>query len=338
MATQRRQALVLQGGGALGAYEAGVIRGLCARDGFTPDVVTGVSIGAVNAAVFAGAHGEPARALRDLWDRLAVIDLPWLPRAAQKALASLGNAAMYYPRPGLWLGPLAVDSLYDTGPLRSTLERLVDFTRLNEGPTAVALAAVDVESCEPKTFTNRGGQVLSPEHILASGSLPPGFPMTVIEGRAYWDGGLSSNTPIGPAIDLLRGLADGPDVRWEITVVELFPRNGTRPTDLPEVADRFVEMLFTSRLRLDARLAEKFNRVAALCRQLDRELPSESAVRNTEEFRFLSKYRTIDKLQVFTRPDNEPTYGPSDFSHDSIRQRLRAGYREVTGRDDPDFA
>jgi NTE family protein len=209
-----RTAIVLQGGGALGAYEYGVLKALYeTRPHFTPAVVTGISIGAINAAVLVGAKAEPIRTLDDVWrhqfttlqalpDPFRALSEYLLPPQAQQYLSVWGNAGMYQLRPEFLYAPLQATSIYTLAPLRQTLEEVVDLGKLNHSAeTRVAVCAVNVATGELTTFDNKEG--LSFDHIVASGSLPPSFPMTPIHGQSYWDGGLVSNTPLSLAINYL---------------------------------------------------------------------------------------------------------------------------------------
>jgi NTE family protein len=192
-------AIVLQGGGALGAYEYGVLRALYEqRPGFEPVAVAGISIGAITAAVLGGAKADPIAALDALWrKKLTVppVPVPWPPAPFDQSLALWGNPGMYWPQAGLWTTPWLLTSLYDTAPLRHTLADLVDPLRLNADAPRVIVGAINVATGLMEYF--RGGQPggLTFEHVAASGSLPPSFPMTTIGHHRYWDGGLFSNTP-----------------------------------------------------------------------------------------------------------------------------------------------
>ena len=219
-------AIVLQGGGALGAYEYGVLRALYEqRPGFRPVAVAGVSIGAITAAVLGGAKGDPIAALDTLWRRkLTVGAPPGVPAVVDRSLALLGNPGMYQLHAGMFTAPWALTSVYDTAPLRATLAELVDPARLNAPDPQVIVGATNVADGE-MTFFDRD---LTFEHVAASGSLPPSFPMTRIGTEAYWDGGLFSNTPLSPAIEALERAGDGDrDVERELIVVELFPMRST---------------------------------------------------------------------------------------------------------------
>jgi len=212
-------ALVLQGGGALGSYQAGVYQALFEAD-LHPDWVAGISIGAINAAIIAGnAPGKGVEMLRGFWESITA-PLPghhrwdaWLPDLARGEMARsllnqihassavIGGAAGFFePRvPPPWLQPagcLEVTSFYETKRLRATLERFVDFDRINAaGATRLSLGAVNVRSGNLVYFENTT-HAIGPEHVMASGALPPGFPAVEIEGEHYWDGGLVSNTPL----------------------------------------------------------------------------------------------------------------------------------------------
>ncbi len=207
--------VVLQGGGALGAYECGALNALLElMDEFAAHsheielkVVTGVSIGSINAACVVGAKTRSdARARLDaLWDDLTLQAPPFWIRAAQRDLAYFGLPGFYAPRPDFWTAP-SWTYLYDTRPLLATLARHVDFNALNASPIAFAVTAVELVTGTLRIFANRplGGVPatrIEPRHVLASGSLPPGFPWTEIDGMPYWDGGLVDNTPLGTAID-----------------------------------------------------------------------------------------------------------------------------------------
>jgi NTE family protein len=264
----RTIALVLQGGGALGAYQAGVFEALD-EAGLQPTRLAGISIGALNAAIIAGnAPEQRVERLREFWEAICrsplwpdTPALPWLdevawPTAWLNGLSSLaawramaeGQAGFFRPRqPPPFLGAHAAPdsvSWYDTTPLRATLERLVDFDRLND-PRAmrVAVGAVNVRSGNFAYFDNRK-QRLRPEHFMASGALPPGFPAVEIDGEFYWDGGMVSNTP------LYEVLSERPGCDTLVFQVDLWSARGALPRDLADVAERSKEIQYSSRTRL----------------------------------------------------------------------------------------
>jgi NTE family protein len=368
--------LVLQGGGALGAYEYGAIKALYEqRPGFIPTVITGLSIGSVNAAILAGA-ADPIQTLDKIWreDFAVLAPLPFekvwqslVPAIVQQNLAALGNQGMYRLRPQYLLAPLLAplftSSFYDTSPLRATLERVVDPDRLNTGPRVV-VTAVDVATGELVRFGNtvslqhgRAEQFantdrLTLDHILASCSLPPGFPGTAINGRSYWDGGLRSNTPLAEAINGLEAFEpDNGSIKREVIVVELVPMAGPVPQTLQEVGERFLGVIFSSKLALDAALFHKINgyidlfeAINALLKAIERDKDLRQAIdvalakagdMTVERIRTYPGYTALGrhrKINAFTmipfKAPPEATHG-TDFSRASIEQRIAAGHDEA---------
>ena len=268
-------AIVLQGGGALGAYEYGVLRALYEqRPGFRPVAVAGVSIGAITAAVLGGARTDPISALDALWRAKLTVSAPTgplgLPAQVDRSLALLGNPGMYQLRAGLFTTPWLLTSFYDTAPLRQTLAELVDPARLNADDPRVIVGATNVGTGEMEFFDRDRPGGLTSEHVAASGSLPPSFPMTDIDGEPYWDGGLFSNTPLGPAINALEQAADGDrTVERELIVVELFPMRAAVPQTMQDVVQRMMQLQYTSRLTLDARFFDKISRIVDLVDRVD---------------------------------------------------------------------
>ena len=260
-------AIVLQGGGALGAYEYGVLKALYeSRPGFRPVAVAGISIGAITAAVLGGAAGDPIHALDTLWRRkltvASPVPAPWLPAPIDRALATFGNPGMYQLQAGLFTTPWLLTSIYDTAPLRETLAELVDPRRLDDDTTRVIVGAINVATGVMEYFRSRQPGGLTFEHVAASGSLPPSFPMTPIGEHRYWDGGLFSNTPLGPAINALEQAAGGDRaVERELVVVELFPMRAAVPRTFTDVLQRMVQLQYTSRLTLDGELLRPDQRV-----------------------------------------------------------------------------
>nr|WP_251010842.1 patatin-like phospholipase family protein [Variovorax paradoxus] len=256
--TTAKKALVLQGGGALGAYQAGVYAGVFEKHKAL-DWVAGVSIGAVNAALIAGNAPElRVPRLREFWDLVSsgpAQRLPpgWGDRAlfnqwSATSAAVFGVPGFFTPRrsPALLLGGAApVLSYYDTAPLKSTLERLVDFDRLNDGEIRFSVGAVNVRSGNSVYFDNRK-QRIGPEHIMASGALPPGFAPVHIDGEDYWDGGIVSNTPLQYVLDT--------HPRSEplmVLQVDLFSARGTMPRTLAETLERQKDITYSSRTRMN---------------------------------------------------------------------------------------
>lgn len=268
--------LVLQGGGALGAYQGGVYEGLAAADEH-PDWIAGISIGAINAALIAGnPPGKRVAQLRAFWDEITAgvtVD-PWLPGDQIRAMfnaasacwtASVGVRGFFTPRipPPTFYPPGSSQALsvYDTAPLRKTLEKYADFDLINAKQTRLSVGAVNVTTGNFTYFDNLQ-QRIGPEHIMASGALPPGFPPVEIDGEWYWDGGLVSNTPLQFVLDQ--------EHTHDLTIyqVDLFSAQGALPRDLMEAAEREKDIRFSSRTRMNTdqnlrlrRLRKAFSRL-----------------------------------------------------------------------------
>ncbi len=273
--------LVLQGGGALGAYQAGVFEAM-SRDTAGPDWVAGISIGAINAALIAG--NPPARRLerlREFWD---VVSAP-VPAAAflfvgaDRALRNQGSAslALLFGVPGFFTprlpaapfqpaGSTAAISYYDTAPLRATLERLIDFDLLNDGPVRLSVGAVNVRSGNFAYF-DTAHERLDVRHVMASGALPPGFAPVEIDGEHYWDGGLVSNTPLQYVLD-----QEGTR-RRVVFQVDLFPARGRMPATLGDVGEREKDIRFSSRTRMNTTVELQQQAIAQAARRLLAKLP-----------------------------------------------------------------
>ncbi|NOX72146.1 MAG: patatin-like phospholipase family protein [Alphaproteobacteria bacterium] len=251
--------LALQGGGALGAYQAGAYQELAAN-GHEPDWVAGISIGAINAALIAGNPPEKrAERLCTFWETISshLRAKPFWPGeqiragfndASASLTATFGLPGFFTPRPPLSFSrlPGASNALsyYDTGPLRRTLEELVDFDLINSKKTRLSVGAVNIRTGNFTYFDNYR-QSIGPEHIMASGALPPGFPPVEIEGEYYWDGGLVSNTPLQYVLD------EVPRLDMLIFQVDVFSARGPMPQNLSDVTERDKDIRYSSRTRLN---------------------------------------------------------------------------------------
>jgi NTE family protein len=252
-----RVALVLQGGGALGAYQAGVYQAMH-EAGLEPDWVTGVSIGAINSAIIAGnPRGRRLRQLRAFWEQITDRKIwPFTPdgdvfRKARNATSSWltmvqGQPGFFAPRfPNPWMsltGAQSATSYYDTAPLRETLTELVDFSLINERSTRFSVGAVNVLTGNFVYFDNAVEQI-EPEHIMASGALPPALPMVKIGTDHYWDGGIVSNTPLQHLLE------QEDNLNTMVFQVDLFSARGVLPRDIEDVMGRHKDIMYSSRTR-----------------------------------------------------------------------------------------
>jgi predicted acylesterase/phospholipase RssA len=352
--------LVLQGGGALGAYECGGIAALfelmdaaqVAGKTITLKSVVGVSVGAINAACIVGASGrsDGLKRLGALWDDLVLSAPGFWPREAQRDLSLFGLPGFYTPRTD-YLGFASWTSYYDTAPLHATLERHVNFAALNASETFFLVTAVDVKAGTLKRFSNRAiGQDaptnIKSEHILASGSLPPQFPWTKIGERYYWDGGLIDNAPLGDAIE---AFSHGDNVCRVLVVMDLYPLSARLPRRMADVDDRVHELSFGNRLRQDGEMAERVNEFVATIGELAALVPPDAMSPGLSKRVAIARaFKTIQVVDVDMqnpvikgRPrlqdPSDDEFGLRDFSKDTVTRRRADGYSLVHDRLAPIF-
>ena len=303
----KKVALVLQGGGALGSYQAGVYEALSTSE-YPPDWIAGISIGAVNAAIIAGNAPEHRVArLQEFWHRITAPAVPWCTafgagpgedgQAAAAAALLLGQPGFFAPRPPVeWLFGHTPASVYDTGALKSTLESLVDFDRINARETRFSVGAVNVRSGDFAYFDN-AEIAIRPEHVMASSALPPGFPAVEIDGEHYWDGGLVSNTPLQYVLTTV------PRRSRLVFQVDLFPARGAVPVTLGETWERQKDIRFSSRTRVVTDALRQIHDVRHNINELWGKLPE--ALRATPEAQFLYAFgcvTTMDIVGLVDRP------------------------------------
>jgi len=279
-------ALLLQGGGALGSYQAGVFSELV-RQKVRIDWVAGISIGAINSAIIAGNEPEQAcHRLREFWELVTSgsPDFAWGNTdymreinhfAGAATAASIGVPGFFRPHmvpaPLAWPGTPAAVSMYDTSEMAKTLDRFVDWDRLNNGPVRFSVGAVNVESGNFYYFDTHdpeGATTIDARHVLASGALPPGFPAIEINGKHYWDGGLVSNTPLSYVLD--NQTSD-----MLAFQVDLFPARGALPTKFADVMSREKDIRYSSRTRQVTDYYLKLRKEHAALRNVLAMLPSD---------------------------------------------------------------
>ncbi|MFC0217666.1 FAD-dependent oxidoreductase [Pseudochelatococcus lubricantis] len=326
---------VLQGGGALGAFETGVIKGL-EEHGIYPDIVAGVSIGAINGAVIAGNPKNPTRALEAFWKDLTVDAPHLLPDDARRTAVSLqilafGVPSFFRPR---WLPPVYDPmtlpfnwtSYYDTSPMKSLLRKYVDFSALKDSPVRLLVSAVNVNTAELEIFDSYVDD-MTPDHILASGSLPPSFPWTEIDGKAYWDGGIISNSPLDIVLDRC-----GPDGK-RVYAVDLFASSKPLPQNMMEVRSRLSEIIYSERVRNDIRIREVVSAYRGLIEHVLSHVEEETAARIRQRPYYIqlmgdgAPMKIIRFLRVGT--PGEPSSRDYDFSDMGIRANQKEGYELV---------
>jgi len=336
--------LVLQGGGALGSYQAGAYQALC-HFGFEPDWIAGISIGAVNAAIIAG--NEPAKRvdrLKEFWEMVSS-PVPWVPitrgdrerslfnETSAALVATFGARGFFAPRvppAPLWpAGTAEAQSYYDTTPLRRTLERLVDFDRINDLKIRLSVGAVGVTSGNFRYFDNvefnRLGKRIGPEHIMASGALPPGFPSIVIDGEHYWDGGIASNTPL----DFVLDAETANDLL--IFQVDLFSARGPLPKTMLEAAEREKDIRFSSRTRMNTDKNRQLHNARKAIRDLIGKLPDFlQDDPSAALLREATKESAVTVVHLIYKSKNYETSSKDyDFSRVAMVEHWEAGVRDV---------
>src|ERR1700704_3868213 len=339
-----QRVLVLQGGGALGSYQAGAYQALCHHD-FEPEWIAGISIGAINAAIIAGNPREKrVGRLKEFWQTVSS-PVSWNPvvkgdrarslfnETSAALIATFGVPGFFTPRippAPLWPpGSPQSQSYYDTAPLKKTLERLVDFDRINDLKTRLSVGAVGVTSGNLKYFDNfefrQVGKKIGPEHIMASGALPPGFPSIEIEGEHFWDGGIASNTPLDYVLDA--------EVTNDLLIfqVDLFSARGPLPVSLLEAAEREKDIRFSSRTRMNTDKNRQVHNARKALRELMGKLPED--LRSDPSLEILCKAareNTVTVVHLIYRSKNyESSSKDYDFSHVGMVEHWGAGERDV---------
>jgi len=352
--------LVLQGGGALGAYQAGVFEALHDA-GIEPDWVIGTSIGAINGAIIAGNRPEDRMSrLRTFWERVtwtgpqapnwlsacapacAALGLPaylatawaaWIPGYEQwlrnLSIMAQGLPAFFTPRTDAWLAldaPVGIEraAFYHTEPLRETLASLIDFDYLNRKETRLTVGTVSVGSGHMRYFTNRDAP-LDVGHVMASAAFPPGFPSVRIDGEAYWDGGIYSNTPLEAVLD------DRPRHSSVIFTVQLWPAHGDEPASIQQAMNRQRDIQYSSRAESHLERQRQIHRLRHVIRELGKHLPDDQ--RDAAAVKELLDWGCGTTMQVIEL--DAPNFGRDDmhkdidFSKDGIRRRWEAGHADA---------
>lgn len=339
-----RIALLLQGGGALGSYQAGVFQAL-AEANLHPDCVAGISIGAINSALIAGNPPEKrVERLRAFWETVTTspLGIPYVARDFGSDLqheifnewramgALLWGAPNFFtprmPSPVLMPGS-SPDKLgfYDTAPLRGLLESLVDFDRINAKEMRFGVGAVNIKTGNFIYFDNLT-HAIGPAHVMASGSLPPGFPATEIDGEFYWDGGVVSNTPLQWVLD------NRPREDTLAFQVDLWSARGELPHDMIDVDVRQKDIRYSSRTRAST---DQFRRMQSVRRAAAKLLDSmRPELRQTTEAELLAQEadsKVYNIIHLIYRAQNyEGSSKDYEFSRHSMEEHWSSGYSDMT--------
>ena len=330
--------LVFQGGGALGAYQAGVYQAL-QEAGVEPDWVIGTSIGAINAALIAGNAPENRLSrLREFWMRVRHTPttqilgaLPFWGRELTTAATMMtGVQGFFTPNPWARMGgraTLGADyaGYYSTQPLADTLSQLIDVDRINSDAMRLTVGAAHVQTGEMRYFDSRDER-LDIRHVMASGALPPAFPAVRIDDELYWDGGILSNTPVEAVFD------DNPRRNALVFAVHVWAPNGPEPDSLLSVAARQKDLQYASRASSHIRRQRQIHKLRHVIATMADMLPPER--RNALDAKELAGYGCLTQMHV-VRLLAPPLAGEGhlkdiDFSPEGIRSRWDAGYLDTS--------
>jgi NTE family protein len=336
-------ALLLQGGGALGSYQAGVYQALAEAD-LHPDWVAGISIGAFNSAIIAGNPPETrVKRLREFWETIcsSPLGIPFfrfidlkddlshqtVNQARAWNIVMFGAPRFFVPRLAstlLFPGHVGRASFYDNSPIRETLAGVVDFDRINAGAMRFSVGAVDVRSGN-FTYFDTTSHRISIEHVIASGSLPPALPATEVDGNHYWDGGLVSNTPLQWVLD------NRPRRDTLAFQVDLWSARGELPKDLIDVEVRHKEIVYSSRTRAGTDHYKNAQQVRNALANLLKKLPPE--LRDEKEVKILEPHAD-DKVcniahLIYRSKSYEGFSKDFEFSRRTMEEHWQAGYRDA---------
>jgi NTE family protein len=331
--------VVLQGGGALGAYQAGVCAGL-EESGMAVDWVAGVSIGALNAALIAGNPPERrVERLHEFWDRMSAhlpftlpsalnLMRPLANRASAASVVAFGVPGFFVPRmvPPMLApeGSMEALSYYDTQPLKATLEELVDFDFINRNKVRLSLGAVNVRTGHSQYFDNAKMR-LGPEHVMASGALPPGFPPVDIDGELYWDGGIVSNSPMSYVAD------EAYEVDALVFQIDLFSGAGEIPRNLDQVNERVKDIQYSSKAIMNAaHLKEVEGLRAALHRVIEKLPEALQSDPDVQRLKAVSTRGAVTLVRFINRHDTYSShFKDAEFSRATVAELWEGGQDDV---------
>lgn len=331
---------LLQGGGALGAYQVGVIKHLLEKN-YLPDWIIGTSIGAINSAIIAGNHpNDRILKMEQFWKKIAT-NMPDPPDTLNNIFferlqhflsaqisQTFGQPGFYRPRIfNPWLSfDSTTDKLsyYDTSDLRDTLCQFINFDLLNEKKVRLSIAAVHIATGQLTYFDNTKMEI-TPDHVMASGALPPGFPAITINDRMYWDGGVHSNTQV----NLL--FRDNLPIRSLCFMVHLFDSYGTRPTRMDDVYKRQKDISYSSRHREAIEIYRYVHNLRRAIHTLSQYLPDDK--KNNSEIKKLIEYGQEGVIHLvrfhYKGKLSDLSSKDFEFSLPSVREHINNGYHDA---------
>jgi len=330
---------VLQGGGALGAYQIGAYQALHEAN-YLPDWVAGTSIGAINAAVIVGSRPEERLSkLEELWNEISWPD-DWRGQLVgeTRRLYNVGSnmEALLFGQPNFFVprfpapffvpaGSPGATSFYDTSPLRATLGRLVNFDIINSGKIRLSLGTTRVRTGEMFFFDHTTDGGLTSEHVMASGSLPPGFPAEPVDGELYWDGGCVSNTPLQAVLN------EEPEGSLLVFMIDLWDARGPAPQTMDEVLWRQKQIQYASRTAHHIDETAKRRNLRHSLGLLASHLPPQALGRPEVQKALAQTSKTkMDIVHIIYHPESDQiSQSDAEFSRRSIAERRAAGYKDM---------
>ena len=325
--------LILQGGGAMGAFECGVVKALEEMEIY-PDIVAGVSIGAFNAAIIAGNPRHASTALDAFWNDLARDTPDVSDEVLRRVISSsysllFGTPQFFQPR---WFMPILDPnslptnwkSFYDPSPVKDLLRKYIDFTELKASPVRLLVNAVNVETAELETFDSHVDD-LTPDHILASGSLPPGFPWVKVDGKYYWDGGIVSNSPLDQVVEHCGATGK------RVFIVDLYPSRKPLPKNIMGVIARRDEIIYSEKIRKDVRTRDLIHDIHRLTEEILNSVEPMTAGQIKQRPHYIQVMGNLAPMMI-TRIVNESGMDDLqakdyDFSRKSIEELKQEGYQ-----------
>jgi NTE family protein len=327
LALPGRIVLVMQGGGAPGAYQAGAYQALY-EAGIEPAWIIGTSIGAINGAIIAGNKpSDRVGRLKDFWGRF---DTRLPEPLNQIAQLLIGVPGYCYPNPALAWGidasvGIEQAAMYIVEPLKKLLPTLIDFDLLNSGSTRFTLGLTEVDTGEMRYFDSKQERIAL-EHVLGSSAVPPSFPAVLVDGQYYWDGGVYSNSPIEVVFD------EHPRQSSVVFAIQIWQPHGTRPASLSHAFMRVKDILFGSRSRNHIIRQAQLHRMRRIIRELIDMLPQERKDSpRVKELAGWSCTTTMHLVEINAQPlQGETNAREFDFSRAAVEKRWQAGYADTS--------
>ena len=331
-----KTALILQGGGALGAYEFGVFKRLHEETNFNPKIFAGISIGAFTAAAIVGGKHGPIGTLEKLWEKMSIPSFPLIPDILARYLSIYGNSHMYHPRYD-YINFWSWTNWYDTTPLKRLLEDLVDFKKINceENEKQLIVAATNVRTGKIEFFSNKlcssnndkmgpHSPGLTSAHIMASGSIPPLYPMTQIGAEYYWDGALYSNSPLST---IFAGHCNH-NMCIVAFVIDLFESSGHIPKNIFNVYDRIIQIWLQNKFTFGIEGRKIMLEHMETILDIDKKLPDDSPIRDMPGYIRMKMAANICPITI--KPSEpEGLVDVNDYSERAIKRRIDTGYSDA---------